>query len=254
MAINFGFMSQPQGGEQFLPFVKYDSRAGRMFRVDKKPDGTIENVEISRAFKALVDMENIETGWMHFESGAAPIYALSRFDQPNPPKPVDKAKEGVRLIMQLSGACGGDVREISSNAKVLMQAVSDLHTAYEAGLKDNPGKLPIVTLVDTRPVVTSGKGGTSTNYMPVFEIVGWAPRSAQLVWSPKAHTPVGAIGAASAPQTGSYAPPGASVPPYTGSTIAPPPQPQQQSMHQPTFAQGQWQAPQQTKVAEEDFG
>jgi len=229
-------MNQPQGGEQFLPFVKYDSRAGRMFRVDKKPDGSIENVEISRTFKAMIDMENVETGWMHFETGMAPIYALSRFDQPNPPKPTEKAKEGVRLIMQLAAACGGDVREMSGNARVLMQAMDKLHDDYLAGLAANPGKLPIVVLADTKPVVTTGKGGTSTNYQPVFQITGWGARSAQLVWSPKAVSVVGGAVGSAAPVAH---PAGASVPPYTGSTVAPP----------PSFT-----APPATQVAEDDFG
>lgn len=242
MALNFGFMNQPEGGQTFLPFVKYDSRAGRMFRVDKKADGSTENVDITRSFKALIDMENVETGWMHFAAGAAPIYALSRHDEPNPPKPVAEAKEGVRLILQLGSACGGDVRELSSNAKSLLVGISDLHSAYEAGLKDNPGKLPIVVLADTKPVVTTGKNGSSTNYMPAFEIVGWAARSAQLVWSPKAITALTpAAPTAPAAQVAWAAPSGA--PPQTGSTVVPPP-PQTATFTAPAMA----------KVAEDDFG
>lgn len=242
MALNFGFMNQPEGGQTFLPFVKYDSRAGRMFRVDKKADGSTENVDITRSFKALVDLENVETGWMHFAAGAAPIYALSRHDEPNPPKPVAEAKEGVRLVLQLGAACGGDVREISSNAKSMLVGISDLHSAYEAGLKDNPGKLPIVVLSDTKPVVTMGKNGSSTNYMPVFEIVGWAPRSSQLVWSPKGNTVMEAAAPAApaAPAGGSMF---SGAPPQTGSTLVAPP------AQTATFT-----APAATKVSEDDFG
>lgn len=242
MALNFGFMNQPEGGQTFLPFVKYDSRAGRMFRVDKKADGSNENVDITRSFKALVDLENVETGWMHFAAGAAPIYALSRHDEPNPPKPVAEAKEGVRLVLQLGAACGGDVREISSNAKSMLVGISDLHSAYEAGLKDNPGKLPIVVLSDTKPVVTTGKNGSSTNYMPVFEIVGWAPRSSQLVWSPKGNTVMEAAAPAApaAPAGGSMF---SGAPPQTGSTLVAPP------AQTATFT-----APAATKVSEDDFG
>ena len=242
MALNFGFMNQPEGGQTFLPFVKYDSRAGRMFRVDKKADGSTENVDITRSFKALVDLENVETGWMHFAAGAAPIYALSRHDEPNPPKPVAEAKEGVRLVLQLGAACGGDVREISSNAKSMLVGISDLHSAYETGLKDNPGKLPIVVLSDTKPVVTTGKNGSSTNYMPVFEIVGWAPRSSQLVWSPKGNTVMEAAAPAApaAPAGGSMF---SGAPPQTGSTLVAPP------AQTATFT-----APAATKVSEDDFG
>lgn len=242
MALNFGFMNQPEGGQTFLPFVKYDSRAGRMFRVDKKADGSTENVDITRSFKALVDLENVETGWMHFAAGAAPIYALSRHDEPNPPKPVAEAKEGVRLVLQLGAACGGDVREISSNAKSMLVGISDLHSAYEAGLKDNPGKLPIVVLSDTKPVVTTGKNGSSTNYMPVFEIVGWAPRSSQLVWSPKGNTVMEAA-APAAPAAPTFAPASNAQAPRTGSTLVAPP------AQTATFT-----APPAASVSEDDFG
>ena len=31
----FGFSTEPSNGEEYFPIVKYDARAGRMFRVDK---------------------------------------------------------------------------------------------------------------------------------------------------------------------------------------------------------------------------
>lgn len=237
MALNFGFSNDSQGGEQFLPFVKYDARAGRIFRVDSLPDGSKNSTELTRSFKALFDLENVETGWIQFESGMAPIYALSRHDEPDPAKPNDRVKKGFRVLIQLSADCGGDVRELSSNARVLMQAMDKLHDDYLAGLAANPGKLPIVVMEDTKPiVVTSQKAGTTTNYEPIFRITGWATRPAKLVWSPKSRTPVGAAGSsAPAPSTA-----GASVPPYTGSTVAPPP---------PAFT-----PPPATQVAEDDFG
>jgi hypothetical protein len=117
--------------------------------------------------------------------------------------------------------------------------ISELHSAYEAGLKDNPGKLPIVTLSDTKPVLSTGKNGSSTNYMPVFEIVGWAPRSAQLVWSPKGNT----VMEAAAPAAPTFAPAPNAQAPRTGSTLVAPP------AQTATFT-----APPAASVAEDDFG
>jgi hypothetical protein len=42
-----------------------------------------------------------------------------------------------------------------------------------------------VVLKSTVPITTGSGAMKSTNYRPVFEIVGWAPRPADLVWSPK---------------------------------------------------------------------
>jgi len=105
---------------------------------------------------------------------------------PMPHKPADaKWKQGVRVMMKLAADCGGDVRETSSNAAAFLKGFDDLHSLYEAGKAANPGKLPVVVLKTTMPI-TSGSGEKkSTNYQPVFEIAGWAPRPKDLVFVAK---------------------------------------------------------------------
>ncbi len=206
------------GSGDILPFVKYDSRAGRLFRNDRVQDqgGNYSStpVDITRSFKAVVDMENVEVGWMLFSAGAAPQMNLVVLGQPLPPKPDPQFKQGVRLTLKLGKDCGNDVREISGNSASFLRGVDKLHDDYVTGEKENPGKLPIVVLKDTISV-TSGSGERkSTNYQPVFEIVGWAPRSIDLV--PRA---VKAAPSASA-QTGSTP---RTAPPETGSTKVEPP-------------------------------
>jgi hypothetical protein len=108
---------------------------------------------------------------------------------------------------EASADCGGDVRETSSNAAAFLKGFDDLHSLYEAGKAANPGKLPVVVLKTTMPI-TSGSGDKkSTNYQPVFEISGWAPRPKDLVHVAKGSsqstaTPTTAS-PASAPSTGS---------------------------------------------------
>jgi hypothetical protein len=125
----------------------------------------------------VLDLENIEVGYLRFAAGSAPEFQLVKLGQPMPQKPADaKWKQGVRVMMKLHASCGGDIRETSSNAAAFLKGIDELHTTYEAQAAANPGKLPIVTLKTTIPV-TSGSGDKkSTNYQPVFEIVGWAPR------------------------------------------------------------------------------
>lgn len=174
------------GGGDIIPFVKFDARAGRFFRRDRTQDSsgnyTSNDVDITNNFKAVVDMENIEVGYIKFNSASAPEFQLVKLGDPMPHKPgAEGFKQGARIMMKLHASCGGDVREASSNAAAFLKGVDELHTAYEAQKAANPGKLPIVTLQTTIPI-TSGSGQKkSTNYQPVFEIVGWAPRPVDLV-------------------------------------------------------------------------
>jgi hypothetical protein len=173
-----GLNTEAASGE-FNAIVKYDSRAGRMFRVDREQSSSgsweTENVEITDSFQAIFNLPEIEVGWALFAAGVAPSFVMVKLGEALPPKPGDTFKQTFRLNIKLGKSCGGDVREFASQAKVCIHALDALHTAYEAARDANPGKLPVVALKGSTPVVSSGKQGSSTNYMPTFEIVAWAP-------------------------------------------------------------------------------
>lgn len=208
MALGLNYNSGGNG--DIIPFVKYDARAGRLFRRDRTQDSggnyVSNDEDITNSFKAVVDLENIEVGYAKFGAGSAPEFVLVKLGMPMPHKPADPGfKQGVRLMMKLHSSCGGDVREISGNSSAFLKGVDELHTAYEAGKAANVGKLPVVSLKSTTPI-TSGTGQKkSTNYQPVFEISAWAPRPTDLVHVSKnpdqQSTPQSAP--AAAPSTGS---------------------------------------------------
>lgn len=221
MALGLNLNGGGEGGD-ILAYVKYDARAGRVSRSDRKqqPDGSFANdvVDITQNFKAVFDMENIEVGYLLFAAGAAPQTMVVKLGDPMPHKPSgDGWKQGVRFMMKLHASCGGDVREMSGNAASFLRGFDELHSAYEAAKKANPGKLPIVSLVSTQPV-TSGQGAKkSTNYQPQFSITGWAPRPTDLVFVSKAighQTEVPPVEYSTAPTTGSkpVGPPAAKQP------------------------------------------
>ena len=173
-----------------VPRVQYDARAGRFTRIDREnPDGsgwTQTEEDITGNFVAVMDFENIEVGWMDF-SGKQPFFQLAPINDDYGEKPTDNAKEGFRIMLKLGKDIGGEtpVREWCSNAKVVGEAVSQLHDEYLAGLKSHPGSLPVVALTGTQKV-TSGSGEkTSTNYGPVWEIKAWVKRPADLVFVAK---------------------------------------------------------------------
>ena len=180
----FGFpIRTPGSGGDFLPILKYDARAGRLFRVDVVNNGTgWDRVphDITTTFKALIDLRpgHAEVGWIDFATGGQPSFVMVPYPGHSlPPQPSPNHKRGLRFALKLSKDCGGDapVRQISGTSYSFLDGMEALVTAYNAGAAANPGKLPAIMLESTLPV-TSGSGQkSSTNYQPVFKIVGWAP-------------------------------------------------------------------------------
>jgi hypothetical protein len=190
MALGMNFNGGGDGGD-IVPYVKYDSRAGRISRADRNQaaDGSYGNevIDITSSFKAVIDMEHIEIGFFLFTAGAAPQMLVVPIGEVMPQKPAGEGwKQGARVMMKLHQSCGGDVREMSGNAASFLRGFDELHTAYEAGKAANPGKLPVVVLKSAQPVTTGQGAKKSTNYQPVFEITGWAPRPNDLVFVSKA--------------------------------------------------------------------
>ena len=170
-----------EGGGDFTLIVKFDARAGRMFRMDRiEKNGSFENeaVDITLSFKAIADFENMETGWLLFASGTAPDFKMVPIGKEFPGRPSEKHKHGVRFMIKLAKDCGGDkpIREIAGTSKAFLSGIEAVYTQYLAEKDKYPRKLPVIVLEKTTPV----KGGTgdrsSTNYHPTFKIVGWAPR------------------------------------------------------------------------------
>jgi len=200
MAIGINYESA--GSEDIIPIIKYDAKAGRMFRRDRV-NGDNEQVDITRSFKAAFDFENLETGFIAFPVGGAPDFALARIGDRIPEKPTSDHRQGVRLLVKLTKDCGGDVRELASTAKAFLRGIDAAHDAYEADKAANPGKLPVFILEDTVPVVSEGGGNKTTNYSPVFKLIGWVARPSDLTYIPRAKSSEPAPAKATPPSTGS---------------------------------------------------
>jgi len=211
----FGFSYENSGGN-IIPILKFDARAGRFFRVDRE-DGQNTPVDITQNFKAVMDFDNVEVGFINFPAGAAPEFRMVKLGQPMPENPGGKFRQGIRMMLKLGKDCGGDIREIATTAKAVLGAFDGCHTAYTAGLAQNVGKLPVIELETTIPIVTQGRddGGNpvkTTNYAPVFKRSAWVNRPEDLVFVPKGG------GDSVIPAAAGPAVPSASTPPSTGST------------------------------------
>jgi hypothetical protein len=172
------------GGGDRVPIIKYDARAGRIFRVDRSQNagGTYESetVEITPVFQAVMDLERIELGWLSFPQNAGPDFAVAPHGQPIPARPSLQHKPGFRLYMKLGKTSGGDIREMAANASASVDGMDALHDLYLAGVAANKGKLPVVKLAGTKAILSKGKAASSTNYEPVWAIAGWVDRPEDL--------------------------------------------------------------------------
>lgn len=160
----------PAGGTgDFVLYIKYNAKAGRWY---SKYDG--EGDQEVNDMTAVFDMANIKTGYLKFAAGQAPEHSFdSSVGANDAGQPDDGFKRGF-LVHIFSDKNIGGLREFSSNAGVANEAMNTLFDAYEAGLAQNPGKLPVVKCTRVDPI--EGKHGT--NYAPVLEIVQWADRPA----------------------------------------------------------------------------
>ncbi|PSO16784.1 hypothetical protein C7G41_36270 [Bradyrhizobium sp. MOS002] len=208
-----------------MPIVKYDARAGRFYRLDRVDTGNgfeSKPVDITANFKAILDLENVETGWFDFLPGSPPDFKLVPIGKELPDKPSAKHKNGIRLMLKLSKDCAGGsplVRELAGTSKAFLSGIEALYLDYLQKKPANPGKLPVVELEKVTPIKTGSGAKSSTNFQPTLRIVSWASRG-DLTFVPKGTSPN-----SPAPQP----PPQGPTPPSTGSTRAEPP-PQEEGM------------------------
>ena len=252
-------------GEPFAVICRYDAKAGRMFRDDRGQDAsgnfgvTKTDITTDPQFTAIVDFENIETGWMLFIPGQAPNMVLVPHGYQLPPKPTPDHKSGVRFMLKLSTACAQGkqpIREITGTADAFRSGFGAVYREYKAQRDQNPGLLPVIVLTGTIPLTTGQGIRQSTNYEPQFKLVGWQPRG-DLVFIPRAQKQMQAapqqaqqnVGLTSTAHGFSNAP----AAPQTGGTRAAPP-PQNGSLPWDAQPQQPPQAPQQRTVSASDFG
>lgn len=173
------FGMQTSGGD-FLPIIKYDARAGKLFRVDRNMGGGNDAVELPQGTKFALDFGSLEVGYVDF-TAQGPVRHMVPFGATIPAQPSDKNDEGkVRFrpgfYAKVAGQSLDGLREWCSNAAVLLNALDDLWNTFAALPESGQGKIPLISIIGSTPV-KSGKGAqSSTNYAPIFKINGWIDR------------------------------------------------------------------------------
>jgi hypothetical protein len=184
-------MKAPSAGD-FTEIMKYDARAGRLFRMDYDPN-TRERIAVditTPAPKFAMDFGSLEVGYVHF-APTGPDFRMVAEGQPLPEQPSDKDAEGklkfkpgIRVKtygkILLSPPRTSALREFASAANVVLEAVENLHHRFLAAAEAQAGQIPIVELTRTIPVIMGKGTRQSTVYTPCFTIAGWTDRVAEM--------------------------------------------------------------------------
>lgn len=203
-----GIQTESGNGGDFLPIIKYDAKAGRLFVVERTQGAQgweTQNHDITMSQPSfMIDFANIEVGWISFGNGA-PSFVMTKVGQPLAPRPSNDHKQGFRVRCYATTAWKG-TREFAHTAKAVLGVIDALHTEVMAAPETAQGKLPVVRLTNVKEVATQTPHGVNRNYAPVLEIVGWADRPADFGDKPAATNGNGHA-TAPAPQATPPAPP-----------------------------------------------
>ncbi len=159
MKLNIG------GSGVYRDILKYNAKEGRWFLRTGDDESEIETPTM------VVDLGNIAIGWMLFKEGSAPNRRMDPSLDIEAPEPSDSHKRGFMLLCYSTRYLNG-LAELSSSSLHLCNAIDELHEKFVMQRGEHPGKLPVVTCIDT----TAMKGKFGTNHKPTFEIVDWADR------------------------------------------------------------------------------
>jgi hypothetical protein len=172
----------------FIPAVKFNLKDGKVICLDRVYESGVwsnKDRDVTAIFEAIMDLENLQQGWIKIQPGAAPATALVPVGEDPGDEPGDGFKMGVRVLMLMSPQCGDDLRELLNTSSAMWDAISDLHDQYLEEAPKHPGELPVVRLV--KFVEQLGKQGKT--YAPVFVIVGWTERPWEIPVPPKTPLP-----------------------------------------------------------------
>jgi hypothetical protein len=167
-----GFMNVTPSDGDFKVYVGFNAKAGRWYT---KRDGKDEPLFEVTDMTAVFDMPGLQTGWFKFSAGVAPEKVMDPSFSASAPNPGQDFKRGFQIDLYSEKNLLG-LREFSSTAGIVIEAMNALYDAWTAASETAAGQLPVVRCVGVTPV--GNKHGT--NYQPKFEIIGWTDRPAAL--------------------------------------------------------------------------
>ena len=182
---------------EFMPTIRFNAREGVFSRADRVlgADGTFstELIPINEALAqegVLIDVANIEIGWIRFEGQVDIVTQHHSLGLPGP-QPTSLHKEGIRLEVWLPKAVaeGAQLREWTHTAAGVKNAVNELHTTWEGGTEGlgDEERMAGAVVPHVTAATEEFKTKNGTFHKPSLSIIGWVPRPVE--WNVPAIVP-----------------------------------------------------------------
>lgn len=129
--------------------------------------------------QAIMDFENIRTGWAVFAEAQAPEWVFDPSLTQAAPKPQDgrEWKRGFNVQVFSKNLFGDEpIREFATNTTGAVMGIDLVYNQFEQELSNNQGKVPVVEYTGAQHAKV-GKGNTN---VPQLKIVKWVDRPAEL--------------------------------------------------------------------------
>jgi hypothetical protein len=148
-------------------FVKFNSKSDKWYVGGDQ--------EIGRPI-FIADFDNIAIGWLRFREGQVPERCIFPALDREAPKPAEDFKKGFVVVTLYSEKFFGGAVEFSSTSLHVRNAVNEIYDTWERERDQHPGELPVIATTGSE----TKKDRYGTNFKPVFAIVKWVPRPAEL--------------------------------------------------------------------------
>jgi hypothetical protein len=166
------------------PYLRYDAIGPNAGKFSDRDDADI-------VFHCLVGFEDIWTGWGLLERGMPPIWTWDEAIDKPAPQPGKGHRRAFSLRVFFPDGRG--LRELTSNNQALFGALAKVYDAeFEHARERAMGLVPLVEVTD----LVSSESPYGTICDPVFTIVSWQPRPAEL--APRSRPPAPANNAKTA--------------------------------------------------------
>jgi len=171
--MSLGLNTETKNKGDILSIIKFDAKAGEFLVENRSPNGdgtwSRDYNELKLPIKLVMDLGDIDVGWLSFASGA-PDFQMVKVGDKVPAQPSPEHKQAFRLRV-FNKSLG--LREFSHSAKTVMRAMDDLHNQFEAERKANMGKIPVVEIPECTTVRVQTPQGELRFKAPAWKIVSW---------------------------------------------------------------------------------
>lgn len=171
--MSLGLNTETKNKGDILSIIKFDAKAGEFLVENRSPNGdgtwSRDYDELKLPIKLVMDLGDIDVGWLSFASGAPDFQMVKVGDKvPAQPSPEHKQAFRVKVFNKSLG-----LREFSHSAKTVMRAMDDLHNQFEAERGANMGKMPVVEIPECTTVRVQTPQGELRFKAPAWKIVSW---------------------------------------------------------------------------------